>query len=46
MTDAQAGGGTLDYETPLEIDPDALAVGLQGEFSAISSTPRGSTLAG
>jgi len=34
VTDAQAGGGTIDFETLLEIDPDALAVRLQGEISA------------
>lgn len=33
ITDAQAGGGTIDYETLLDIDPDALAVRLQGEIS-------------
>ncbi|MFC4987146.1 ABC transporter substrate-binding protein [Saliphagus infecundisoli] len=30
VTDAQAGGGEIDYETLLEIDPDALAIRLQG----------------
>jgi iron complex transport system substrate-binding protein len=33
VTDAQAGGGTIDYETLLEIDPDALAIRLQGEVT-------------
>ncbi|MBV0901338.1 ABC transporter substrate-binding protein [Haloarcula salina] len=33
VTDAQAGGGTIDYETLLEIDPDAIAVRIQGEIS-------------
>ncbi|MFC6824569.1 ABC transporter substrate-binding protein [Halopelagius fulvigenes] len=33
VTDAQAGGGTIDYETLLEIDPDALAIRLQGEIT-------------
>ncbi|WP_459194060.1 ABC transporter substrate-binding protein [Halosimplex sp. J119] len=33
ITDAQAGGSTIDYETLLEIDPDALAVRLQGEIT-------------
>ncbi|WP_058366607.1 ABC transporter substrate-binding protein [Haloparvum sedimenti] len=33
VTDAQAGGATIDYETLLEIDPDALAVRLQGEIT-------------
>lgn len=33
ITDAQAGGGTIDYETLLEIDPDAIAVRLQGNVS-------------
>ncbi|WP_089649838.1 ABC transporter substrate-binding protein [Halobacterium hubeiense] len=32
VTDAQAGGGTIDFETLLEIDPDALAIRLQGEI--------------
>ncbi|QIB74455.1 ABC transporter substrate-binding protein [Halogeometricum borinquense] len=34
ITDAQAGGGTIDYETLLEIDPDALAIRLQGEITS------------
>ena len=34
ITDAQAGGGTIDYEGLLEIDPDAIAVRIQGEISA------------
>ncbi|MCG1003210.1 MULTISPECIES: ABC transporter substrate-binding protein [Halobacterium] len=33
VTDAQAGGGAIDFETLLEIDPDALAIRLQGEIS-------------
>ncbi|MFA1609863.1 ABC transporter substrate-binding protein [Halobellus rubicundus] len=33
VTDAQAGGGTIDYETLLEIDPDAIAVRIQGEIT-------------
>ncbi|MGQ4557630.1 ABC transporter substrate-binding protein [Halobellus sp. GM3] len=33
ITDAQAGGGTIDYETLLEIDPDAIAVRMQGEIT-------------
>ncbi|NHN61355.1 MULTISPECIES: ABC transporter substrate-binding protein [Halorussus] len=33
VTDAQAGGGTVDFETLLEIDPDALAIRLQGEIT-------------
>ncbi|WP_122089335.1 ABC transporter substrate-binding protein [Halalkalicoccus subterraneus] len=34
ITDAQAGnGGTIDYETLLEIDPDVLAIRLQGEIT-------------
>ncbi|WP_440765140.1 ABC transporter substrate-binding protein [Natronorubrum sp. DTA7] len=33
ITDTQAGGGTIDYETLLEIDPDALAIRLQGEIT-------------
>ncbi|RNJ26061.1 ABC transporter substrate-binding protein [Halosegnis longus] len=33
ITDAQAGGGTIDFETLLDIDPDALAIRLQGEVS-------------
>lgn len=33
VTDAQAGGGTIDYETLLDIDPDAIAVRLSGEPS-------------
>ncbi len=34
VTDAQAGGGKIDYETLLEIDPDVVAVRLQGEITA------------
>jgi len=33
VTDAQAGGGRIDYETLLEIDPDAIAVRIQGEIT-------------
>lgn len=33
VTDAQAGGGTIDYGTLLEIDPDAIAIRLQGEVT-------------
>ncbi|RKD98145.1 ABC transporter substrate-binding protein [Halopiger aswanensis] len=33
VTDAQAGGGEIDYETLLEIDPDVLAIRLQGEIT-------------
>ena len=33
ITDAQAGGGEIDYETLLEIDPDAIAIRLQGEIT-------------
>jgi iron complex transport system substrate-binding protein len=33
VTDAQAGGGTIDYERLLELDPDAIAVRMQGEVS-------------
>ncbi|SFS89125.1 ABC transporter substrate-binding protein [Halostagnicola kamekurae] len=33
VTDTQAGGGAIDYETLLEIDPDALAIRLQGEIT-------------
>ncbi|AHG01565.1 ferrichrome-binding protein (plasmid) [Halostagnicola larsenii XH-48] len=33
VTDAQAGGGEIDYETLLEIDPDAIAIRLQGEIT-------------
>jgi len=33
ITDAQAGGSTVDFETLLEIDPDALAIRLQGEVT-------------
>ncbi|MFC5972829.1 ABC transporter substrate-binding protein [Halomarina salina] len=33
ITDAQAGGSTVDYETLLEVDPDAIAVRLQGEVT-------------
>ncbi|WP_436343587.1 ABC transporter substrate-binding protein [Natronorubrum sp. FCH18a] len=33
ITDAQASGGAIDYETLLEIDPDALAIRIQGEIT-------------
>lgn len=33
ITDTQAGGGTIDYETLLEIDPDVIAIRLQGEIT-------------
>ncbi|GAB3689085.1 ABC transporter substrate-binding protein [Salinarchaeum chitinilyticum] len=33
VTDAQAGGGTLDYEGLIEIDPDVIAIRLQGEVT-------------
>jgi iron complex transport system substrate-binding protein len=33
VADAQASGSTIDYETLLEIDPDAIAVRLQGNVS-------------
>lgn len=33
VTDAQAGGATVDYETLLDIDPDAIAVRLSGNIS-------------
>ncbi|MDJ1433094.1 ABC transporter substrate-binding protein [Halostagnicola sp. A-GB9-2] len=33
VVDTQAGGGTIDYETLLEIDPDAIAIRLQGEIT-------------
>lgn len=33
VTDTQAGGSTIDFETLLEIDPDVLAVRLQGEIT-------------
>jgi iron complex transport system substrate-binding protein len=32
-TDAQVDGGTIDVETLLEIDPDAIAIRLQGEIT-------------
>jgi iron complex transport system substrate-binding protein len=31
VADAQASGGTIDYEGLLEIDPDAIAIRLQGD---------------
>lgn len=33
ITDAQAGGEAIDFETLLDIDPDALAIRLQGEIT-------------
>ena len=33
VTDAQAGGGRIDFETLLEIDPDVLAIRLEGDIS-------------
>jgi iron complex transport system substrate-binding protein len=33
VTDAQVDGGTIDFETLLEIDPDAIAVRIQGEIT-------------
>lgn len=33
IADAQTGGGTIDYETLLDIDPDALAIRLQGKIT-------------
>ncbi len=33
VTDAQVSGGTIDYEGLLEIDPDAIAIRLQGEIT-------------
>ncbi|MFC6837973.1 ABC transporter substrate-binding protein [Halomarina ordinaria] len=33
VEDAQVSGGTVDFETLLEIDPDALAIRLQGEIT-------------
>ena len=33
VRDAQAGGSSIDYESLLEIDPDALAIRLQGEVT-------------
>lgn len=33
VTDAQAGGGTIDFEALLDIDPDALAIRMQGDIS-------------
>lgn len=33
VADAQAGGSAIDFETLLEIDPDVLAVRLQGEIT-------------
>ncbi len=33
IEDAQAGGGTIDFETLLEIDPDVLAIRQQGRVS-------------
>ncbi|MFC7078430.1 ABC transporter substrate-binding protein [Haloarcula halophila] len=33
VTDAQAGGGKIDFETLLEIDPDVIAIRLSGEIT-------------
>lgn len=33
ITDTQAGGGTIDYETLLETNPDVIAIRLQGEIT-------------
>ncbi|MFC6725981.1 ABC transporter substrate-binding protein, partial [Halobium palmae] len=33
VEDAQASGSTIDYETLLEIDPDVVAIRLQGEIT-------------
>jgi iron complex transport system substrate-binding protein len=33
VTDAQISGATIDFETLLEIDPDAIAVRIQGEIT-------------
>lgn len=33
VTDAQVDGGTIDFETLLDVDPDALAIRLQGEIT-------------
>ncbi|WP_049971468.1 ABC transporter substrate-binding protein [Haladaptatus cibarius] len=33
ISDAQAGGGTIDYEALLEIDPEVIAIRLQGEIT-------------
>lgn len=33
VRDAQTGGGTVDYETLLDADPDAIAIRLQGEVT-------------
>jgi iron complex transport system substrate-binding protein len=33
VTDAQVDGGTIDFETLLDIDPDAIAVRIQGEIT-------------
>ncbi|MDS0295443.1 ABC transporter substrate-binding protein [Halogeometricum luteum] len=33
IADAQAGGGTIDFETLLDIDPDAIAVRIQGNIT-------------
>ncbi|MGB9965239.1 ABC transporter substrate-binding protein [Halobacterium sp. CBA1126] len=33
VQDAQAGGGTVDYETLLDADPDAIAIRMQGEIT-------------
>ncbi len=33
IADAQAGGGSIDYELLLDIDPDAIAIRIQGEIT-------------
>lgn len=33
VTDAQAGGGTIDYEVLLDIDPEVIAIRLSGEIT-------------
>ncbi|MEY7849972.1 ABC transporter substrate-binding protein [Natrarchaeobius sp. A-rgal3] len=33
IKDTQTDGGTIDYETLLEIDPDAIAIRIQGEIT-------------
>jgi len=33
ITDAQAGGGRIDFETLLEVDPDVIAVRLPGQIT-------------
>lgn len=36
ITDAQAGGGTIDYEGLVDVDPDVIAIRLQGEVTQSS----------